>query len=186
MGYKHTQVEILEGALAVAFDEGLSRLSFGRVAAHLGTSDRIVVYYFPSKDALIGAVLTALAGRLQATLAPTLTSPAADHLALVRIAWPTLAHRDADPVFALFFEALGLAASGREPYRTVVRTFVDGWIEWTSGCLTGATARRRAEAEATVAVLDGLLLLRQLAGPDAADRAARQFGVTTSDSRRRS
>ncbi len=36
---------------------------------------------------------------------------------------------------------------------------------------------RRAEAETAVALLDGLLLLRQLAGPDAADRAAAVFGI---------
>ena len=47
MGYRHTKEEILEGALSVAFDHGLSRLTYGRVARHLGISDRVVVYYFP-------------------------------------------------------------------------------------------------------------------------------------------
>lgn len=177
MGYKHTQADILEGAVAAAFDDGLSRLTFGRVATRLGTSDRIVVYYFPSKDDLIGAVLVAVGIRLQETLAPTLTAPAADHLALVRAAWPILARPDADPIFALFFEALGLAASGREPYRSLVPALVTGWIDWSSGYITGNAARRLSEAEAAIAVLDGLLLLRQLAGPESADRAARQLGV---------
>jgi hypothetical protein len=95
----------------------------------------------------------------------------------VRAAWPILARTDADPVFALFFEASGLAATGRDPYRTLVPQLVDAWITWAAEFIAGAPARRRAEAEAAIAQLDGLLLLRQLAGPDAADRAARRIGV---------
>ncbi|MCV7072419.1 hypothetical protein MJO55_24145 [Mycolicibacterium rufum] len=41
-----------------------------------------------------------------------------------------------------------------------------------------AQHRRRArEAEATMALIDGLLLMRHLAGPRAADRAARALGL---------
>ena len=64
MGHKHTKAEILDGALAAAFDDGLSRLTFGRVAKRLGISDRIVVYYFPTKDDLIGEVLIAMGVQL--------------------------------------------------------------------------------------------------------------------------
>ena len=63
MGHKHTKAEILDGALAAAFDDGLSQLTFGRVAKRLGISDRIVVYYFPTKDDLIGEVILAMGAR---------------------------------------------------------------------------------------------------------------------------
>ncbi len=179
MGHKHTEAEILDGALAVAFADGLSRLTFGRVAKLLDISDRIVVYYFPTKDDLIAQVLMAMAARLQVTLAPAFASSAADHLELIRAAWPILAHVDADPVFALFFEASGLAASGRSPYRELVPQLVDAWIVWAGEFVEGPPARRRAEAEAAIAVIDGLLLLRQTAGPEAADRAARAIGVVS-------
>jgi hypothetical protein len=43
--------------------------------------------------------------------------------------------------------------------------------------LTGTKANRRSEAEATIALIDGLLLLRQLAGPAAATRAAKRLGI---------
>jgi len=177
VGHKHTKDEILAGALATAFDDGLSQLTYGRVAKRLGINDRIAVYYFPTKDDLISEVLMSLGARLQQTLAAAFTSPSADHLALLRSAWPVLAHPDADPIFALFFEANGLAAAGRAPYHTLVPQLVATWIAWVAEFIHGTPAQRRTEAEAAIAIVDGLLLLRQLAGPEAADRAARRIGV---------
>jgi AcrR family transcriptional regulator len=180
MGHKHSKAEILEGAVAAAFADGLHELTFGRIAKRLGISDRVVVYYFPTKDDLIGEVLFGVGLELQATLAPAFATRAADHLDLVRRAWPILARPDADRVFALFFECAGLAATGSEPYRSLVPQLVDAWIDWVSGFVDGPPARRRAEAEAAVATLDGLLLVRQLVGPDAAARAARRITRRTS------
>jgi AcrR family transcriptional regulator len=122
MGYRHTSEEILEGALDVAFDDGLSRLTYGRVAKQLGISDRVVVYYFPSKEDLVGEVLASVGIKLQQALEPAFGFPAEDHLDLVKSAWPIV-----------------------------------------------------AQAETAIALLDGLLLLRQMAGPAAADRAARRL-----------
>lgn len=180
MGHRHTKDEILAGALATAFDGGLSRLTYGRVATRLGISDRIVVYYFPSKDDLVGDVLTALGAQLQQTLAPAFTAPAADHVELARAAWPLLATPAADPVFALFFEANGLATAGRTPYDWAVPQLVEAWIAWAAQLIEGSPEVRRAEAETTIAVLDGLLLLRQLAGPEPASRAASRLGIAPS------
>jgi len=178
MGYRHTKDEILEGGLAVAFDDGLSQLTYGRVAKQLRISDRVVVYYFPSKEDLVGEVLVAVGIRLQQALEPAFRSPAEDHLDLVQSAWPVMARAEADAVFSLFLEAIGLAASGREPYRTLVPQLVEAWITWAADYLEGTPARRREEAEIAIALLDGLLLLRQMAGAAAADRAARRIGAS--------
>lgn len=183
MGYRHSRDDILGGALAVAFDHGLSQLTFGRVAKRIGISDRIVVYYFPSKNELVADVLVAVGTQLQQTLESAFDAPVNHHVQLVRSAWPVVAHPDADPAFALFFEANGLAAAGREPFRTLVPQLVESWIDWVAEFFTGTLAQRRTEAETAIAVLDGLLLLRQLAGPEAADRAAARVGATESGPR---
>lgn len=175
VGYRHSKHEILDGALAVAFDTGLSHLSYGSVARHLGISDRVVVYYFPSKDDLIGEVLVALGDQLQAALAPAFAAPVADHVEVLRVAWPMLARPDVDPVFGLFFEASGLAATGREPYRTLVAELMHTWTVWVGSLLRGTSAQRRAEATAAMATIDGLLLMRQVVGSEAADVAARRI-----------
>ena len=178
MGHKHTKAEILNGALDVAYEIGLSRLTYGQVANRLGISDRVVVYYFPSKDDLVSEVLILLGLRLQETLAPAFGAPAADYLGLLRTAWPILAQATVDPIFALFFEANGLAATGRDPYRVVLPQLVEAWISWAAGFLGGNSTDRRTEAETAIAVVDGLLLLRQVCGPDAAERVATKLGIT--------
>ncbi len=178
MGYRHTKEEILDGGLAVAFDDGLSQLTYGRVARKLGISDRVVVYYFPSKEDLVGEVLVGVGMQLQQALEPAFRSPAKDHLQLVKAAWPVMARAEADAVFSLFLEAIGLAASGREPFHTLVPQLVEAWITWAADYIHGTPAQRRAEAETAIALLDGLLLLRQMAGSAAADRAARRIGTS--------
>lgn len=177
MGHKHTKDELLAGALATAFDDGLSQVTFGRVAKRLGISDRTVVYYFPTKDELIAEIIGSMGAQLQVALADAFATPAGDHLELTAAAWPVLARDDVDPVFALFFEANGLAATGREPYRTLVPQLVEAWITWAAGFVEGPPERQRTEALASIALIDGLLLVRQLAGPDAAEQAARRLGV---------
>lgn len=177
MGYKHTKQDILDGAFAAALEDGLSQLTFGRLAKHLGINDRTIVYYFPTKDDLITDVVMSMGQRLQQTLGSAFTRPASDHVALARAAWPTLAQAGADPIFALFFEANGLAAARRAPYDTLVPQLIAAWVEWLMTFLTGPAGHRRSEAEAAIALVDGLLLLRQLAGPAAAARAAKRLGI---------
>lgn len=177
VGHKYTKSEILDGALAAAFADGLSQLTFGRLAKRLGVSDRIIVYYFPTKDDLISEVIVAMGVQLQHTLAAAFTERVRDHLALVTTAWPVVTTADADAVFALFFEANGLAASGREPYRTLVPILVDQWIVWAAEFVDGTPDEQRTEAETAIALLDGLLLLRHLAGPAPANRAAQRLGM---------
>jgi AcrR family transcriptional regulator len=177
MGYRHTKQEILDGALATAFDDGLSQLTFGRVAKRLGINDRTVVYYFPTKEDLLTEVVTSMGLQLQHTLGEAFASPAGDHLDLARAAWPVLARKETDRIFALFFEANGLAASGRAPFDTLVPQIVESWIAWLTRFLSGSERVRRAEAEAAIALIDGLILLRLLAGPPAATRAAARLGI---------
>ncbi len=177
MGPKHTKEEILDGAVRAALADGLSHLTFGRVAKRLGMNDRTIVYYFPTKDDLVTEVVMAIGARLQETLAGAFSTPARDHIGLARAAWPVLARAETDRIFALFFEANGLAAAGRAPYDSLAPQIIDGWIDWMTGFLTGTAKERRSEAEAAVALIDGLLLLRQLAGPAAANRAAGRLGI---------
>jgi len=180
MGYRHSPDEILDAAVAVAMGSGMAALTFSRVGAELGISDRTVVYYFPTKLDLVTAVAGALAADVVPLLEEAFGSEPLSQKELMDRAWPVLSTPVADRVFALYFEIVGLAASRQAPYDVLAPGLVEGWVDWLAPRVVGSTPDiRRRRALATVAQVDGLLLLRLVLGADAADDAARQAGVRT-------
>jgi len=163
---------MLAAAVAVASEVGLSGLTFAKVAERLGTSDRMVVYYFPSKAALIEASVAHMGAELQAVLARAFGDEPRSADELVAVAWPVLTTRSADKVFAVFFEALGLASAGVQPYDSLARVLMEGWATWLAPRVAARSeAECRQQALAVMARIDGLLMLRRVLGPKAAQAA---------------
>ncbi|MEZ4462619.1 MAG: TetR/AcrR family transcriptional regulator [bacterium] len=178
MGYKYSRDDILAAAVDASIAEGVGSLTFGRLAKRLGINDRTIVYYFPNKDALILAVTEVHSARLQALLASAFDHPASGHRELAQRAWPILATNEAAPVFRVFFELIGLGLRGESPYDVIVPAAFEAWLDWIMPLVNVPDDRRRAEGEAALALLDGLLLLRQIRGPEAPSARARQLGVS--------
>lgn len=179
MGPRHTREDMLRAALDVTARVGFGCLSFGRVAKELGTSDRMVVYYFPSKADLITEVAAQMGSQLQALLDTAFGSEPQPVDSLMSRAWPILTAPDADPVFAAYLEIVGLAAAGQEPYTTLAPRLIDAWVQWLAPRVAAPDPTdREGVALAAIAQLDGLLLIRHARGPEAADLAARHLGIS--------
>jgi AcrR family transcriptional regulator len=176
MGYRHSRADILDAALAAAVEDGLSKLSFGRVAARLGIADRTVVYYFPTKDDLISAVVLGFGVQLMGVLDTAFGSEPLTHQELLRRAWPALTSPEADRVFRVFFEFAGLASAQLPPYRDLAAPLFDLWFAWLEPKLDAPDPR--AAALMVVTVIDGLLLLRHTCGPATAGAAAAAMGIS--------
>jgi AcrR family transcriptional regulator len=178
MGYRHDRDEMLQAAMRLVLADGVGALTFGRVAAEVGASDRMVVYYFPTKADLIVAVVTAIGAQLQATLETAFGPDPLDADELMRRAWPVLASDRAANMFARFFEVIGLSLAGQAPYTVLAPALLDGWIDWLAHRVAAPTvARRQAIAASIVARLDGLLLLQSVSGARTARAAARELGI---------
>jgi AcrR family transcriptional regulator len=134
MGYRHDRDEMLSAAMRVALADGLGALTFRRVAHELGASDRMVVYYFPTKSDLVVAVVTALGAQLQATLEVAFGPDPLDADELMRRAWPVLASASAATVFNRFFEIIGLALAGQAPYAELAPLLLVGSTGWQNVC----------------------------------------------------
>lgn len=172
MGRKHDRETILAEALALAREDGLHALTFGRVASRVGIPDRTVVYYFPTKTELLAAVLGRGSEELQELLARAIRAPAKSPVALARKAWPVISSPGALPSFRLLVDAVALALHDAAA-AAVVRALFHAWTTALEPLFEGTPASRRADAEAAVALLDGLLVLRFSAGREASARAAR-------------
>lgn len=178
VGYRHSSDEILAAAVAVSLEAGIAAVTFNRVGERLGISDRTVVYYFPTKADLITSVALAIVADLEALLERAFGSQRRSQADLLKLAWPVITTADADRVFALYFEIVGLASTGQAPYVDLARGLVHGFVQWITPRQLGSTpAVRRRRALAAVAQIDGLLLMRQILGPEAADLAAHESGA---------
>lgn len=178
MGYRHSREEILDAAVAVALERGMASLTFGAVGERLGISDRTVVYYFATKPALVIAVAESLGVTLMTLLDDAFGPEPQSEQDLLRRAWPALSAPEADRIFALYFEMVGLASAGQAPYDALAPAMLGAWVDWLMTRLpSGTPAVRRRRALALVAQVDGLLLLRRVLGAEAADSAARELGA---------
>ena len=162
--------------MAVALEAGMAGLTFSKVGDRLGISDRTVVYYFPTKPDLVTAVVVALGANLEGLLEQAFGAEPRGQSDLVNLAWPVLTTETADGVFALYFEIIGLASARQTPYDVLARGAVEGWIQWLTPRTLGRTVDvRRRRALATVAQIDGLLLIRRILGPEAAETALKGY-----------
>ncbi|WP_380169578.1 TetR/AcrR family transcriptional regulator [Jannaschia sp. R86511] len=176
MGHKHSRDGVLDAAVAVAGRVGLGGLSYRLVAQEAGTSDRMVVYYFADKTALLGGVLARVGDELRAILEQSLPAAGPDGLTraqVLRASRSVFTDPDRQPVLRLLVEAVGLGAAGREPFATVVPQLLQGWVVWLEGRMGPAGP---GEAVATVATVEGLVIVGGLLGPDA--RAAAWDALT--------
>ena len=178
MGYKYDENDILAEAVEAVLDEGLSRLTFGRLAKRLGIADRSIVYYFPTKTDLLTRTVFLIGEQLQGLLGEAFGDEPLSGEELLRRSWPTLTSPEADGVFAIFFELVGLGAARIEPFDALAPAVMHEFVEWVIPRIDAPdSASARTTALSTLVTLDGLLLLRQTLGPEAADSAAANLGV---------
>jgi AcrR family transcriptional regulator len=172
------RAELAAGALEYVLTEGLVGLSLRPMAAALGTSDRMLVYHFGGKDALVTEVVQLASDRVAGSLTEpdtALTGPGD----LVRYAWRALTGPGAGGSMRLYLELCVLCL--REPGRwtAVQQRIREPWLALLRSALAElgvAAADVPALADLVLDTLDGLLLDRMVSpDPDRADAAAAAF-----------
>ncbi|WP_243395427.1 TetR/AcrR family transcriptional regulator [Nocardioides currus] len=155
-----------------ALQEGLIGLSLRPLAASLGTSDRMLLYHFGTKDDLVAAILRESNDRAVDGIGAM--PPSEDLHAAVHDLWSALGSPALEPCTRVYVEAAALGLLGREPYATVVRQANEVWAKALVAHLTrSGVARPLARRAATIidAAFMGFQLDAPLVGPAARRRA---------------
>ena len=173
----HQRASFLAGAVDHVLGHGVTALSLRPLAAALGTSDRMLLYYFGTRERLLDAVLTAVGEQLRAGLEVALPADPMPPAVLLRSAWGVVSRPDNEAHLRLYVEISGLAARGQEPFRTTAAAVARDWLDWTAARLAVPADERHRAAAGVLAVLDGRLLTRFVTGEETAQEAAMWLGV---------
>jgi AcrR family transcriptional regulator len=148
----------LDAICAHLLREGLAEAGLRTLADAAGTSDRMLVYYFGTKDELMSQALQRLAGELTTMLDAAELSRRPWHDAAHAI-WQTLANKAGKPYMLLWVELSGLAARGRQPYAEIAGALVDGFVVWAEAHVDARPGERSRDAARLVAMIEGKALL---------------------------
>ncbi|MFD1189268.1 MULTISPECIES: TetR/AcrR family transcriptional regulator [Phenylobacterium] len=152
---------------------GLAGSSLKALAASAGTSDRMLVYYFETKEGLLTAVLTHIAermtARMDAALAPGVRLPFGQLLVALR---QGLKGPDLAPFMSLWVELAAGATRGVQPHLAVSGAVAAGFLAWVEGHLEPPAGQDGRELAALLlAAIDGMMLLDAVGLGEACDAA---------------
>ena len=163
---KNARDQLLAKVVAFAADSGIAGKSLREIAAGVGTSHRMLLYHFGSREGLMAAIVVAIEAGQRTAMAGLAGQAAEDVEAMQAALWDQLASPALRPYVRLFFEVFGLAVQGAPGATDMLDDLTDSWIREGAA----AAAEQGFEMDATtlrlgVAVSRGLLI-DLLAGAD--------------------
>jgi AcrR family transcriptional regulator len=148
------RTELLEAAYRYVLDRGLTDLSLRPLAAAIGSSPRVLLFLFGSKDGLIRELL-ARARADELVLLDRLDGPVGLAAAAERL-WAWAAAPEHRPLLRLWVEAYGRSLVEPDgPWAGFAKATVDDWLGVLAACDPGADPARRT---LVLAVLRGAIL----------------------------
>jgi AcrR family transcriptional regulator len=155
---------LLDRCLEVLYANGIGDQSLREIASGAGTSHRMLIYHFGSRDGLLAAVVARVEADQRAALLALAEGDLAD---ASRAFWRRLTDPSLAPAERLFFEIYVRALHGHKWTPSFRRAVIDAWEAPVMELLSRAHAdprQARAAARLAVAVTRGLLLDLLLTG----------------------
>lgn len=129
------RTELLHALIEAFASGGIGGRSLRDIADAVGTSHRMLLHHFGSRDELLLTIVEEVERR-QAAALPDLPQDPADAVAAM---WEDLRRPELRPFERLFFECYARAAQGEEPFTRLLPGAVDGWLA-RAHAHTGGTA----------------------------------------------
>ena len=173
---KTPRQRLLENAIEYVAHNGLSDVSLRTLATALGTSHRMLIHHFGSKEGLWVAIVREVERRQRAVLADMIPAVAGQPVEeAMRAWWRHISDPSLWPNERLFYELYGQAIQGRPHTAEMLDGIIEDWLEpavQINLALGLEVEQARAHARLGIAVTRGLLLdlvaTRDVEGVDAA------------------
>jgi AcrR family transcriptional regulator len=120
--------QLLQSVMEHLEAEGLGAASLRQIAAAVGTSHRMLVYHFGSKEALLVEVVRALEEQQKQFLAAFVADASLTRIDQMRRMWRQLIDPSVWPQARLFFEVCGQALRGGRGSAPFLKDVIDSWI----------------------------------------------------------
>jgi AcrR family transcriptional regulator len=172
---------LLSATMNYVAKHGIGELTLRQLAAALGTSHRMLVYHFGSKEGLLTEVVRRSEAEERAFTAQILADREMPAIEQARQIWKQLSEPDMAPRERLFFEVYAQALQGRPHTRALLDEIVDAWLApLIEVNLRNGMPRDQAEPAARVglAITRGLLLDLLATGDRKAVDAAMEHFLT--------
>ncbi len=156
MATSQARERLLAAAVEQAMRGGIADLSLRELSAAIGTSHRMLLYHFGSREGLLVAVARAVEEAQRAAVPGWGTTPAE-----ARRGWQHFSDPKLWPQERLFFELYSHALLGRPGTEGFLETAIEPWITYIAAAMTEAgadPATARTDARLAVATVRGLLL----------------------------
>jgi AcrR family transcriptional regulator len=141
---------------------GVADIPLRELAVEIGTSDRMLLYYFTDKADLVQASLDEMAAELAKRLGTRLPKRSSPTTLLDEVS-KLLASKELSRLFTVWADLSARGSRGEEPFRTIARSSVHWWLAWLEERLDmEAGVRRRDAAIAVLTVIEGARLLEAL------------------------
>lgn len=149
---------MIDAAIGYLLKHGLADLSLRPLAAATGTSARLLIYHFGSKEGLLADVLDAMQARLRDSFTAMAANPAASSDGpLIKTFWRWATSHKQFPHLKLLYELQILAAQKPAAYARYLKRNSLNWIELIQNTLP-PSERNPLMATLLGAVFDGLFL----------------------------
>ena len=162
--------QLLDNLIDAFADGGIGDRSLRDIAEVVGTSHRMLLHHFRSRDELLLAIVDGVERRQMGVLPEASTGPADGFAAM----WADVRRPELRGFERLFFECYARGAQGEQPFARMLPGAVDSWLSEVEA-KTGGTADP-AFVRLGLAVTRGLLLdLVATGDDDGVDAAAQAF-----------
>jgi len=144
--------------------EGVAQIPLRDLAARLGTSDRMLLYYFDDKTDLVEAAIAELSARMGAMLAEVTPADRRPPAEVLESTARFLLSSPVAPFMNVWADIAARGGRGEAPFQAMAARSVESSLAWLDGQLAIADDRARRTAASTIlAVVEGVRMIEAAA-----------------------